>query len=150
MMMPPATNLLPQRVIACHFDNYSTALLFVRWPHGGLLAPAALPASASVLAEPDQPLRQPLTAAQGVEIVKTLNVPADTLQYQHDFTAWVATDDGPLRIHLCRYMTPDAPKSEIALFGGEFRHMSALRSADRQELLLLRQVFDWFMRGEGQ
>lgn len=143
--------LARHRVILCHFDSYSTALLFVRWPHGSLLAPTALPGSAEVIASSALSLHSDLVSATEVmEVLQAMGIDTAHVKYLHDFTGWAESEGGPIRIHLCRYTTLDAPKQDIAVLGGEFRHISALRTADRQELLLLRQVFDLIMAGGGQ
>jgi len=47
------TELLSRnRVILCHFDDYSHALLFPRWNNNTLLWPEALPASATPMPAP--------------------------------------------------------------------------------------------------
>ena len=149
--MDSSANLLARhRVILCHFDTYSTALLFVRWPHGSLLAPTALPAAAAVALAPAADASGLVMETEVIGVLQAMGVDTAHVKYLHDFNGCADDESGPVRIHLCRYMTPDAPKQAIAALGGEFKHMSALRAADKQELLLLRQVFDLIMAGGGQ
>lgn len=152
-----AVLLARHRVILCHFDTYSTALLFVRWSHGSLLAPTALPSSAMVNTVAGVPppwqsheaMDTLCSPADIMGVLQAMGVETNSVKYIPAFAAWANSEHGPVRIHLCCYTTLDAPKHDIATLGGEFRHMSALRAADRQELLLLRQVFDLMMAGGG-
>jgi hypothetical protein len=137
------------RLILCHFDSYSTALLFARWPDGSLLSPAPLPASAAVMTPPaevgDLHAGEPVMDA-GVAL---LGLDAAELVYAGDFDAWMTSDEGAIRIHLLRFTTFEAPTHRIEAGGGVFRPISALRGANPQELLLLRKVFDLIMGGGG-
>lgn len=49
---------------------------------------------------------------------------------------------GPVRIHLLRFNTLDAPKAAIRALGGEFKPIRMLRGSAMSELLLLREVFN--------
>ncbi|GAA5172005.1 hypothetical protein [Viridibacterium curvum] len=137
------------RVILSHFDSYSTALVFARWPDGSLLAPGPLPAGAKVGVE---------AAADGSVTAQTvIDAALETLQltpaefvYVGDFDAWAAAESGAVRIHLLRFTTFEAPAHRIEGGGGIFRPISALRGADAQELLLMRKVFDLIMGGGGR
>ena len=137
------------RVILCHFDSYSTALVFARWPSGSLLAPEPLPASA-------QPMEAPQNVANlsGEMItqaaINTLGIGDKELHYTNDYQAWVASDAGPTRVHLLRFTTLDAPPERIEAQGGVFKPLSALRGAAQIELGLLRKVFDLIMSGGGK
>ena len=62
---------------------------------------------------------------------------------------WAHTEDGPVRIHLLRFTTPDAPKPAIEALGGVFKPMSMLRGSAMSELLLLREVFNLIVGGGG-
>lgn len=141
------TDLLTRnRVILCHFDSYSHALLFPRWAHG-MLWPAALPEGAEPMPAPvealagfeDGPVKQALIAATGLN--------PDELAPTDGFTAWFLVPDGPLRVHLLHFTTPDAPKPAIEALGGQFMAMSQLRGSNMAELLLLRQAFGLFGHG---
>ena len=131
------------RVILCHFDSYSHALLFPRWEHG-MLWPAALPDGAEAMPAPVDPL-----AGYDVDTVKQALITAtglnpDELAVTEGFEAWFLSPDGPVRVHLLHFTTPDAPKPAIEALGGKFMAMSQLRGSSMTELLLLRQVFGLF------
>jgi hypothetical protein len=66
-----------------------------------------------------------------------------------EFEHWAQTDAGPVRIHLLRFTTPDAPKAPVEALGGAFRHLTQLRGAAMIELLLLREVFNLIVGGSG-
>jgi hypothetical protein len=142
--------LQTNRVILCHFDSYSTALLFARWSDGSLLAPGPLPAAAALIEDP-----QPLPTDQRPEIITeaaitALGIGQTALKYLTDYVARVHSEAGTIPIHLLRFTTLDAPAERIAPHGGVFRHMSALRSADKLELALIRIAFDLMMSGGGK
>lgn len=138
--------LARNRVILCHFDSYSHALLFPRWAHG-MLWPQALPAGAEPMAAPVEPLAGfeggPLKQA----LVEATGLNPDELAETAGFVAWFLAPDGPLRVHLLHFTTPDAPKPAIEALGGRFMAMSQLRGTDMTELLLLRQAFGLFGHG---
>lgn len=138
--------LARNRVILCHFDSYSHALLFPRWEHG-MLWPAALPEGTEAMPAPDEslaghevePVKQALVAATGLN--------PDELAVTEGFVAWFLAPDGLVRVHLLHFTTPDAPKPAIEALGGRFMAMSQLRGSDMAELLLLRQAFGLFGHG---
>jgi len=138
------------RLILAHFDSYSTALLFARWPDGSLLSPAPLPALAALSAAPAEV--SALHAAQAAMDagVTRLGLDADELVYAGDFDAWASSDEGAIRIHLLRFTTFEAPAHRVESGGGVFRPISALRGANPQELQLVRKVFDLIMGGGGR
>ena len=138
--------LARNRVVLCHFDTYSAALLFARWD-GTLLAPAALPASAAPMAAPDAAG----VGHDGVAVMQAAceryGLNADELVRLDDFDAWMQTDDGPLRVHVLRFDTFEAPGEAIAPHGGRFQHLTQLRGSPMIELDLLRQVFNLMVGG---
>lgn len=135
------------RAILAHFDSYSCALLFVRWAEGSLLWPAPLAEGATPMDAPDG-----ADAAHDAEAVLRATIarcglnPAEVI-HAGDFQQWLRTPDGPVRIHLLRFTTPDAPKGAVEAHGGAFRHMTQLRGAAMSELLMLREVFNLFVGG---
>lgn len=141
--------LARNRVIFTHFDSYSMALLFPRWGTT-LLWPAALPDSATPMAAPPADLG----AGHDCDAVKQAAVEAcglnaDELVVAQDFNLWVQTPDGPVRIHLLRFNTPDAPKAALAALGGDMKPMSLLRGSAMSELALLREVYNRLVGGTG-
>ncbi|MBI3382194.1 hypothetical protein [Aquabacterium sp.] len=147
--MNPQDILARNRVILCHFDSYSTALLFARWGGSTLLWPEALPESAKPMAPPEA-----MAPEQDAQVVKQAVVdryglnPAELL-HLGDFNHWAQTDAGPVRIHLLRFDTFEAPKAAIAEHGGVFKAISELRGSNMAELLLLREVFNLIVGAGG-
>lgn len=137
------------RVILAHYDSYSAALLFARWDERSLLWPEALPESAVAMPAPDdigpahdgEAVRQAIIECCGLNGVELVHVV--------EFAHWVQTDAGPVRIHLLRFTTPDAPKALVEANNGAFRHLTQLRGAAMSELLLLREVFNLIVGGSG-
>ena len=141
--------LTRNRVILTHFDSYSTALLFPRWDNKSLLWPQALPVSSA-------PMPPPVDvgpANAGIAILKAVvqqcGFNPDELVHVSDFDHWAQTELGPVRIHLLRFTTPDAPKAAIEALGGEFKPISQLRGSAMNELLLLREVFNLIVGAGG-
>ncbi|MEY8689532.1 MAG: hypothetical protein AB9M53_06585 [Leptothrix sp. (in: b-proteobacteria)] len=66
-----------------------------------------------------------------------------------DFNHWAQTEDGPVRIHLLRFTTFDAPKAAIAAHDGVFKPISELRGSAMNELMLLREVFNLIIGAGG-
>lgn len=142
--------LQANRLILCHFDSYSTALVFARWPDGSLLAPMPLPASAQPGVAPAE-----IDALHAVESVmpaalSALEIGDAELKHTSDFDAWMHSEAGTIRIHLLRFTCFEAPAQRIEPRGGVFRPISALRGAAVIELGLVRQVFDLIMGGGGR
>jgi len=135
------TELLSRnRVILCHFDDYSHALLFPKWAQG-MLWPQALPEGAEAMPAPA--VAQAGCEAEAVKqaLVEATGLNPDELVHTPDFPGWFQTPDGPLRVHLLRFNTPDAPKPAITALGGTFKALSELRGGAMPELLLLREAF---------
>lgn len=141
--------LTHNRVILTHFDSYSTALVFPRWESGTLLWPQALPESASPMPAPTTiaPVHVAHTVKQAV--VQRCGFNSDELEHVGDFRHWAQTESGPVRIHLLRFTTMDAPKEAVMALGGVFKPISLLRGAAMNELLLLREVFNLIVGGGG-
>lgn len=137
------------RVILTHFDSYSTALLFPRWDNNTLLWPEALPASAALMPAPATiaPAHVAHTVKQAV--VERCGLNPEELTHVGDFNHWAQTETGPVRIHLLRFTTFDAPKEAIEALGGVFKPMSQLRGSAMSELLLLREVFNLIVGAGG-
>jgi len=136
------------RAILCHFDSYSTALVFARFG-SSLLAPEALPEGAAVTRAPadcdeiydGNTLAQATVARYGLKPVELIR--------DSQYDAWLKTEAGaPIRIHLLRFKTFLAPADVIAPHGGVFLPISALRGAHRVELGLIRGVFNLIVGGD--
>ncbi len=138
--MTQAELLSRNRVILCHFDDYSHALLFPKWEHG-MLWPQALPEGAQAMPVPDDTPAGHEADAVKQALVEATGLNPDELVHTPDFPGWFQTPDGPLRVHLLRFTTPDAPKPVIDALGGQFKPLSELRGGVMAELLLLREAF---------
>lgn len=151
-MNPTPSPLPPHRVILAHYDSYSTALVFAR--HGGtLLWPEALPEDATPAPAPageDEAQWQAEGLAVRDAVAERYGFRADELVAMHDFQHWAQTPDGPVRIHLLRFDTFEAPKAAVEPHGAVFKPISELRTARRDELLLLREVFNLIIGGGGR
>lgn len=133
------------RMILCHFDSYSTALLFARYG-ASVLAPAPLPESAATAPAGDASAQHTPGAVLDALVAQYGLDPAQ-LSLDDGFQAWVSSDDGPIRIHLCRFTTFDAPREAIEPLGGVFKPISEMRGLPMIELNLVRQVFNLIMSG---
>ena len=134
------------RVILCHFDSYSTALLFARYG-SGVLAPAPLPEAASAMPVHEDATERHTPGAVLDALVVQYGLDATQLRLDDDFQAWMSSDRGPIRIHLARFTTFDAPRQAIEPHGGVFKPISEMRGLPMIELNLLRQVFNLIMGG---
>jgi hypothetical protein len=151
----PSSDLLARnRVILMHFDTYSAALSFVCWDDSDddsddstVLWPDALPDWSQTPAPADA-----ASAAYDGEAVRQALIdrysfkPAELVRIGN-FDSWAQTESGPVRIHLLRFTTFQAPKALLEACDGSFKHLPELRGADKQELLLLREVFGLFIGG---
>jgi hypothetical protein len=142
--MNDPTILEHNRVILCHFDSYSTALLFARYA-GSVLTPAPLPEGAVPMPLPGNEQHTP--GAVLAALVAQHGLDPTQLSLDDDFQAWMSSDRGPIRIHLARFTTFDAPRQTIEPLGGVFKPISELRGLPMIELNLLRQVFNLIMGG---
>ena len=82
-------------------------------------------------------------------VVERYGFNPEELVHVGEFDHWAQTEAGPVRIHLLRFTTPDAPKPAIAALGGVFKPMSLLRGSAMSELLLLREVFNLIIGAGG-
>lgn len=134
------------RVILSHFDSYSANLVFARID-SSILSPEPLPDGASPADAPAaiDEIHEPaavmnaLTARLGLDPAL---IAGGKLAVDSEFDAWMAGTDGPIRIHLARFSTPDAPRDLVESLGGVFMPISTLRGLPMTELNLLRQVFN--------
>ena len=134
------------RVILCHFDSYSAALLFARYG-GSVLAPTPLPEAARDMPAPDDASEQHAPAAVLDALAAKYGLDTAQLKIDDGFQAWLWGDNGPIRIHLARFTTFEAPVEAIAPHGGAFKPISQMRGMPMAELNLMRQVFNLIMGG---
>ena len=141
--------MVHNRVILTHFDSYSTALLFPRWDHNSLLWPQALPEAATPMPAPAMIAPEYVANAVKQAVVERCGLNPEELTHVGDFNHWAQTPTGPVRIHLLRFTTLDAPKEAIEALGGVFKPISQLRGSAMSELLLLREVFNLIVGAGG-
>lgn len=134
------------RVILCHFDSYSAALVFARYD-ASILAPVALPDSAVPMGAPADIAEQYDPDMVLDELELQLGLDPEKLALDERFQAWMSTDSGPIRVHLVRFTTLDAPHQTIEPFGGVFKPISEMRKMPMIELNLMRQVFNQILGG---
>jgi hypothetical protein len=134
------------RVILCHFDSYSAALLFARYG-GSILAPAPLPEAASAMPAPSDTTEQHTPGAVLDALAAQHGLDPAQLKLDDGFQAWISSDSGPIRIHLVRFTTFEAPREAIEPLGGVFKPISEMRGMPMIELNLMRQVFNLIMGG---
>lgn len=132
------------RVILCHFDSYSAALLFARYG-SSVLAPSPLSEAASDMPAPDDAGEHYAPAAVLDALATKYGLDAAQLKMDDGFQAWLSDDDRPIRIHLARFTTFEAPGEAIAPLGGAFKPISQMRGMPTTELNLMRQVFNLIM-----
>ena len=136
------------RVILCHFDSYSTASLFARYGTS-VLAPAPLPEGASAIAAPADISEQYAPDAVMEALFAQYGFAPAELIHADGFEEWMTSTAGPIRIHLVRFTTFDAPRAAIEPHGGIFKPISEMRGTPMIELNLLRRAFDLVMSGGG-
>lgn len=146
LLMPSDTLPSSHRVILCHFDGYSTALLFARWSDGSLLWPGPLPPGAAP-AQAEVP-NDGEAARQAV--LGHLPIPDEELVWVKEFDQVLQADGQAFRVHLLRFETFEAPGALIEPAGGVFKHLPGLRGSAPVELNLLREVFNLMVGGGGQ
>ncbi|MHB1216114.1 MAG: hypothetical protein ACYCY9_14130 [Thiobacillus sp.] len=139
------------RVILSHFDSYSTALVFARYG-ASILASAPLSESAAPMPAPadaaDQYAAEQYSPSAVLDaLVVQAGIDPAHVKLDDDFQQWMSSDSGPIRIHLVRFTTLDAPRQAIEPLGGVFKPISDMRGLPMIELNLLRQVFNLTMGG---
>lgn len=134
------------RVIFCHFDSYSAALVFARYG-ASILAPAPLPESAAPMTAPDEFTEQYDSDIVSDALAAQFGLESEKFKLDEDFEAWMSSDSGPIRIHLVRFTTLDAPHQAIEPAGGVFKPISEMRKMPMIELNLMRQIFNQIMAG---
>ena len=134
------------RVILCHFDSYSTALVFARYG-ASILAPEPLPEGAAALAAPAEAGAEydPATALQ--TLVTRYGLDASSLKLEPGFQEWAGDAAAPIRIHLARFTTFEAPRDAMEPNGAVFKPISEMRGLPAAELNFLRRVFNLIMGG---
>lgn len=134
------------RVILCHFDSYSTASLFARYGTS-VLTLAPLPEGASAIAAPTEITERHAPDAVMEALIARYGFAPAELTHADGFQEWMTSAIGPIRIHLVRFTTFDAPRAAIEPHGGVFKPISEMRGTPMIELNLLRRAFDLVMSG---
>jgi hypothetical protein len=147
-MSAVADILACNRALLVHFDSYSAALYFGKWGPT-LLAPAALPESATPMAAPADVGPEHGVGAVMDAVVTQLGLVAEEVEALDDFHHWFQTDVGPVRVHLLKFKTFEPPKALLEKGGGVFKAISELRGSPREELGLAREVFNLIIGAGG-
>lgn len=137
------------RAILCHFDDYSTALFFARWPDRSLLWPAPVPdAEVRPGAAPPQPGADAESLRQAA--IRQLKLNEAEVEHIAGYEQHLLQGGQPIAVHLYRFRTFEAPTPAIEPAGGSFRQLPELRGSAPAELALLREVFNLFVGGGGR
>ncbi len=134
------------RVILCHYDSYSSALLFARYG-ASVLAPSPLPEGASAMQAVAAPGAHYQPGAALDALALRYGLDAAQLSLVDGFQEWMGSEEGPICIHLARFTTFEAPRDAIEPHGGVFKPISEMRGTAMVELNLLRRVFNLIMGG---
>jgi hypothetical protein len=134
------------RVILCHFDSYSAALLFARYGNS-VLAPSPLPEAASIMPQPGETGEEYAPATVLTALTTQYGLDAAQLKLEGCFQEWMWSAAGPTRVHLARFTSLDPPRAAMELHGGIFKPISQMRGTPMIELNLLRQAFNLIMGG---
>lgn len=137
----PNDALSHNRVILCHYDTYSSALLFARYGMS-VLAPSPLPEGASAMAAPAAADARHQPAAALNALAAQFGLDATQLDPVGGFDEWMSSGGDPIRIHLARFSTFEAPRDAIEPHGGVFKPISEMRGTAMLELNLLRRAFN--------
>jgi hypothetical protein len=144
--MDSATIFDHNRVILCHFDSYSTASVYARYGTS-VLAPTPLPEGASPMQAPADIGEQHAAGAVMEAVIEKYGLAPAELTHADGFQEWLNSPSGPIRIHLVRFTTIDAPHAAIEPHGALFKSISEMRGTPMIELNLLRRAFDLIMSG---
>jgi hypothetical protein len=144
--MDSNTVLDHNRVILCHFDSYSAASVFARYGKT-ILMPNPLPEGTGEAEAPAEIGEHHSPDAVIAAVVEKYGLNPAEMGYSEGFQAWVSSEAGPIRIHLIRFTTFEAPKAAIEPHGGVFTPISQMRGMPMEELNLVRKAFDLMMNG---
>jgi hypothetical protein len=142
---PSSALLARNRVILMHFDTYSASLSFVRWDDSTVLWPDELPDWSKTPAPADAVGATFDGEAVRQALIERYSFKPGELVRVSNFDSWAQTESGPVRIHLLRFTTFQAPKELLEACDGSFLNLPELRGADKQELQLLREAFGLFI-----
>lgn len=134
------------RLILCHFDTYSAALLFARYGTS-VITPTPLPDGASAIPEITSPEAQYDSGAALNALAEHYGLDTTQLTLVDGFQEWLSGAENPIRIHLARFTTFEAPRDAISSHGGVFKPISEMRGTAAVELNLLRRAFNLFVGG---
>ncbi|MCE4556833.1 hypothetical protein [Pelomonas cellulosilytica] len=147
--MTIATAVPPARAILCHFDDYSTALFFARWPDRSLLWPGPVPDGE---VRPGVAPPQPGADAESVRLaaVRQLGLNESEVEHIAGYEQYLVQGGTAVPVYLYRFRTFEAPTPAIEPAGGSFRQLPELRGSAPAELGLVREVFNLFVGGSGR
>ena len=134
------------RLVMYHKQATSARTLFLRI-NDSVCAPQPLPQLSQYLEELQNLPVVTHPAALVAQTEKQFNLPAGSLQIEHEFHAQVDTPDGTVTVYLARFTMIDPPRQEVESQGGKFIALTEARSLPSVELQLLRQAYSFIMEG---
>lgn len=139
------------RVILYHKQATSARTLFLRHADGGVCAPKPLPPLASILDEEDAPAGGSKLAIHPASLAlvlcRHLELPADSVEIDPDFSIRVDTPGRVLTAYLGRFKAIDPPRAAFAGRGGRFCALTELRGSAPVEMELLRRAYQAILGG---
>lgn len=139
---------LPARVILFHKQATSARTRFLRFDHGGVCGPQALPAGAEVMDE--RPSGEVLAQHPGAPVqqaARELGMAPDSLAALGEFREWVEVGRESLPVFLAGFTTIDPPFDQVAAKGAAFIDLTQARGLPQAELQLLRRAYEVLLGG---
>jgi hypothetical protein len=128
------------RLILFHKQKTSARTRFLRFADT-VLAFGPLPASAKLLPEDTEPVRQhPAAHLRAAE--ERLALPIGSLEPVPDFHIDVATEEGPVPVLLAGFTSIDPPFAAAEAVGARFAAITEARGLPAVELELLRRAYE--------
>ncbi len=134
------------RVILCHFDTYSAASMFARFG-ASVMAPFPLPEGSSPVSSPSEASEKHDPEKVRQAILAQYGFVPEELVIAEGFQEWMGGENGPIRIHLAKFMTFDPPREALEPHGALLKPISEMRGMPMIELNLLRAAFNLVMSG---
>lgn len=137
--------LADTRVIVYHKQATSARTLFLVHAHGSVIVPEPLPPLAAVhggeVPDPAEPTLAAHPASLAAALARCFGAPAEAIEIDPEFRAWVDTPGRRLSIYLGRLRAIDPPQSQFAALGARFAALTELRRQAPAELELLQRAY---------
>lgn len=131
------------RLLLFYKSDISALMLFAQHNSGSVCFPESLPALSSLLAQE--------TGSAGknalhpsvllTEINRLLDLDNDLLRIENGFSQTVDAPDGPVTVHMARFMMLDPPHQLMQSRGCRMRTLPELRGRPPAEMELLRRAY---------